>query len=156
MNVTATLFGQIGTFAVLVWFVMKFLWKPMLQMMEARNAKIADGLAAAERGRNELKLAQKQGTENMRDAKRKASDIIAAANKRATEIIDEAKQAAQAEGARQLEAAQAEIDQEINRAKTHLQSQFVDLVMAGAEKVLDRELNAKNHGEFIEKLAKKL
>lgn len=156
MNVTATLIGQIGTFAVLVWFVMKFLWKPMLQMMDTRNQKIADGLAAAERGRHELKLAQQQGTENMREAKRQAAELIAAANKRATEIVDEAKRNAQEEGARQLEAAQAEIEQEMNRARTQLQSQFAELVMAGAEKVLDRELNAANHGEFIEKLATKL
>ncbi len=156
MNVTATLIGQIGTFAVLVWFVMKFLWKPMLQMMETRRNKIADGLAAAERGKSDLTLAQHRSVESMREAKRQASDIIAGANKRATAIIEEAKRSGEDEGHRKVEAAKAEIEQEINRAKNHLKSQFVNLVMSTAEKVLERELNAKTHGEFIEKLAEKL
>lgn len=156
MNVTATLFGQMLTFAVLVWFVMRFLWEPMTKMLESRSKRIADGLAAAERGRHELGLAEQRSAEHLRTAKQQAAEIVVQANKRANEIIEEAKELARAEGQRQLEAAKAEIEQEINRAKEHLREQFVGLVMNTAEKVLEKEINAQLHGEFVAKLAEKL
>lgn len=156
MNVTATLLGQIGTFAVLVWFVNRFLWGPLTKMMADRSKRIADGLAASERGKHELELAEQRATERLREAKQQAAEIIAQANKRANQIVEEAKEAGRQEGQRQLEAAQAEIEQAMNRAQEELRAQVSDLVIAGVEKILEREVNAKAHGEFVEKLTNKL
>lgn len=156
MNVTATLIGQMFTFAVLVWFVMHFLWEPMTKMLAARSQRIADGLAAAERGKHELQLAEQRAKERLVEAKQDAAEVIAHANKRADEIIEEAKRKAQAEGQRQLEAAKAEISQEINRAKEHLREQFAETVMMTAAKVLEHELNAETHAEFVIKMAAKI
>jgi F-type H+-transporting ATPase subunit b len=156
VNVTVTLFGQMLTFGVLVWFVMQFLWEPMTKMLEDRKKRIADGLAAAERGRHELHLAESRAKERLVEAKQQVAEIIAQANKRSDEIVEEAKLKAQAEGRRQLEAAQAEIEQEANRARAHLREQFADAVIMAAEKILERELNAQTHAEFIEKMAEKI
>jgi len=156
VNVTATLFGQMLTFAVLVWFVNRFLWEPMTKMMAERSKRIADGLAASERGRHELVLAERKATERLREAKQQAADIIAQANKRANEIIEEAKETGRVEGQRQLDAAQAEIEQESSRAKEHLRGQVSELVLEGVQKILEREVNSQAHGEFVTKLASKL
>lgn len=156
MNITATLFGQIGTFIVLVWFVNRYLWNPMTKMLQARTERVAQGLEAAERGKRELELAEKGATDRLRRAKQEASHIIDAAHKRADQIVEEAKQQARLEGDRQLEAARAEIDQEKNRAKEQLREQVVSLSMACAEKILAREINASAHNEFIDKMVKKL
>ena len=156
MNITVTLLGQIFTFAVLVWFVNRFLWGPMTQMLADRSKRITDGLAAAERGKNELVLAEKKAVEHLREAKQQSADIIAQANKRATVIVEESKDAAREEGQRQLEAAQAEIAQEVNRAKTQLTGKFAELVLHGVEKILEKEVSSKAHNEFIDKLAQKL
>ena len=156
MNVTATLFGQLITFAVLVWFVMRFLWEPMTKMLAERSKRIADGLAAGERGRHELHLAEQRAKERLLEAKHEAAEIVNHANKRAEEIIEEAKLKAQAEGQRQLDAANAEIAQEANRARTHLREQFAEVVMMAAEKVLERELSAQTHSEFVEKMAERI
>lgn len=144
------------TFAVLVWFVMRFLWEPMTKMLEARKKTIADGLAAAERGRHELKLAEQGAKKQLSEAKQQAAEIIAQAHKRADEMVEEAKLKGKEEGQRQLEVAQAEIDQEANRAKEHLREQYVNLVVSGVEKILERELSAQSHADYIEKLADKL
>jgi len=156
VNVTATLFGQIGTFAVLVWFINSFLWEPLTKMMADRSKRIADGLAASERGKHELTLAERRATERLREAKQQAAEIIAQANKRANEIIEESKQAGRLEGQRQLDAAKAEIEQEANRAKEQLREQVASLVMQGVEKILEQEVNAQAHGDFVTKLAQKL
>jgi len=156
MNVTATLFGQIATFAVLVWFVSRYLWEPMTKMLQARTARIADGLAAAERGKHELELAENRATERLRNAKQESADIIIAANKRATEIVEEAKEKARTEGQRQLDTAKAEIDLELNRAKEHLREHTVTLALNMAEKILAREISPATHGEFIAKMMKQL
>ncbi|MDM8547371.1 F0F1 ATP synthase subunit B [Candidatus Venteria ishoeyi] len=156
MNITATLLGQIFTFAVLVWFVNRFLWGPMTQMMADRRKRITDGLAAAERGKHELELAEKKAVERLREAKQQSADVIAQANKRANEIIEESKDTGRQEGQRQLDAAQVEIEQEINRAKTHLREEFAEIVLEGVHKILEKEVNAKAHGEFINKLAQKI
>lgn len=153
MNVTATLFGQMLTFFVLVWFVMHFLWEPMIKMLTDRTKRIADGLAAGDRGRHELQLAEQRAKERLVEAKQDAAEIIVHANKRAEEIIEEAKLKAQAEGQRQLDAATAEIEQEANRAREHLREQFAGVVMMTAEKVLERELTAESHAEFVAKMA---
>lgn len=149
MNVNATIIGQLITFWILIWFVMKYVWGPITSMMDARSKRIADGLAAGERGKHELELASKRGAEALHEAKQKASEIIAQADKRATQIIEEAKTAAKAEGDRLIAGAKAEIDQEVFRAKEALRQQVADLAMAGAEKILRREIDAKAHSELL-------
>ena len=156
MNVNATLFGQMITFAILVWFVSRYLWKPMIAMLEERNKKIADGLSSADRAKHELELAQQKGAEILRNAKQEASGIVAAAQKQGNEIVEEARVSAREEGQRQLEAAQAEIEQEKKRAEEHLHEQVVNLAIASAEKVLEREINPQAHADFIQKMITKL
>ena len=152
MSITITLFGQILTFIVLVWFIQKFLWGPITDMMEARSKRIADGLAASERGKHELELAEQRSAERLREAKQDASDIIVAANKRSHEIIEDAKEQGRVEGQRQIEVAVAEIEQEVNRIKEDLRRQFVNLTLATAEKILEREVDATAHDEFLNKM----
>ena len=149
MNVTATLFGQMITFAVLVWFIQHFLWGPLTRMMAERSKRIADGLAAAERGRRELEMADKRSAETLREGKQHAADIIAQAEKRSLQIIEEAKQAAKAEGDRMIAGAKVEIAQEVSHAKEALRSQVSALAVAGAEKILQREVDAKEHAELL-------
>ncbi|EDN70920.1 ATP synthase F0, subunit B [Beggiatoa sp. PS] len=156
MSITVTLFGQILTFAALVIFVWQFLWGPMTKMMEERRAKIADGLAAADRGKHDLELAEHRAAQIIRDAKQDATDFIASGNKRATEIIEEAKQQARVEGKRQLDVALSEIEQEINRAREDLRKQVVNLALKTAEKILEREVDVKTHDVFIDDMMKKI
>ncbi|OUD12231.1 F0F1 ATP synthase subunit B [Thioflexithrix psekupsensis] len=156
MNLTATLFGQMGTFAVLVWFVGRYLWGPMTTMLADRNKRIADGLAAADRGKHELELASQRAADVLRKAKQEAADIVSAANKQASQLVEQARTDARAEGQRQLEAAQAEIEQEKKRAQEQLHEQAVGLAILCAEKVLEREINAANHAVFIQQMIKKI
>ncbi len=156
MNINLTLIGQSITFAIFVWFCMKFVWPPIVSALDARRKQIADGLAAADRGKHELELAARKSAESLHEAKQKAADIIGQAEKRAAQIIDEAKSAAKVEGDRQIAAAQAEIDQEIHRARESLREQVATLVVAGAEKVLRREVDAKAHGDLLEAIKNEL
>lgn len=153
MNFNATLIGQSITFIVFVWFCMKFVWPPIMQALDARKKQIADGLAAGERGKHEQELAQKRAAEVLVEAKRQAQEIIAKAEKRAAEIVEEAKTDAKAEGERILTAARAEIGQEVNRAKEGLRAQVVSIALAGASKVLEREVDANTHNDLLNKLA---
>ncbi|WP_303902400.1 F0F1 ATP synthase subunit B [Thiohalomonas denitrificans] len=152
MNVTATLFGQMLTFFVLVWFVWKFLWDPMTQMMEDRKKRIADGLAAAERGKHEQELAEKRAAEVIHEAKEKAAGIIAQAQKRGSEIVEEAKETARTEGERIKASAESDIEQEVNRAKESLRGKVVSLSVAGASKVLAREIDEKSQEDLLKDL----
>ena len=156
MNVTATLIGQIGTFLVLVWFVKQFLWEPVLKVLEDRQTKIADGLAAAERGMHEKELAEKRAAETLREAKEQATEIIAQAQRRGDEIVEESKRVARVEGERLLTAARAEIDREMNRAREGLRREVVAIAVAGAEQLLGREIDQTGHEELLEKLAAEL
>ena len=153
MNFNATLIGQSITFIFFVWFCMKFVWPPIMNALEARKKQIADGLAAGERGKHEQELAQKRAAEVLHEAKRQAQEIIAKAEKRAAEIVDEAKNDAKTEGERILTAARAEIGQEVNRAKEGLRAQVVSIAIAGAGKVLEREIDANTHNDLLNKLA---
>ena len=153
MNFNATLIGQSITFFVFVWFCMKYVWPPIMQALENRKKQIADGLAAGERGKHEQELAQKRASEVLHEAKRQAQEIIAKAEKRAAEIVDEAKNDAKTEGERILTAARAEIGQEVNRAKEGLRAQVVSIAIAGAGKVLEREIDANTHNDLLNKLA---
>jgi F-type H+-transporting ATPase subunit b len=156
MNINLTLLAQAVSFAILIWFTVKFVWPPLLNAVETRQKQIADGLAAGERGRHELELASKRASQDMHAAKEKASAIIAQAEKRAVEIIEEAKNNAKAEGDRILTGAKAEIDQEVNRAKEGLRQQVAQLAVAGAEKILRREIDAKTHSDMLNAIANEL
>jgi len=153
MNINLTLIVQMITFAVFVIFCMKYVWPPIMNALHERKTKIADGLAAAERGQHEHELAEKRAVEALHEAKEKASEIIAKAEKRASDIVDESKHDARAEGDRLLTAAKAEIDQEVQRAKESLRADLSAIVISGAEKILEREVDASAHDDMIKKLA---
>ena len=152
MNFNATLIGQSITFAVFVWFCMKFVWPPIMSALTQRKEKIAEGLAAADRGKHEQELAQKKAAEKLHEAKQQAAEIISRAEKRAAEIIEESKHEAREEGERLVAAAQAEISQEMNRAKEVLRGKVVEIATAGAGRILKRELDATANDELIKDL----
>ena len=156
MNINLTLIGQMLAFVAFVVFCMKFVWPPILAAMQAREEKIAEGLAAADRASHDLELAQEKAVERLREAKTEASGIIDAANRRAAQIVDEAKGAATVEADRVKIAAQAEIEQETNRAREQLRGQVAALSIAGAEKVLGAAVDAEAHAELVDKLAAEL
>lgn len=156
MNITATLIGQVLTFAVLVWFIMRYLWGPLTQLMQDRQRRIADGLAAAERGKHERELAEKRALEILRKAKADATGVIGLAEKRAAEIAEEAKNQARTEAERILHAARADIDQEINRAREQLRAVVSELAVAGAAKILEKEIDEKAHAGLVESVVKQL
>jgi F-type H+-transporting ATPase subunit b len=156
MNINFTLIAQAIAFAVLIWFTVKFVWPPLLSAIETRQKEIADGLAAAQEGRSALDVAAKKSEATLAEAKQKASEIIGQAEKRGTQIVEEAKGNAKAEGELILAGAKAEIDQEVNRAKEGLRSQVSALAIAGAEKILRKEIDAKAHSEMLSKLAAEL
>jgi F-type H+-transporting ATPase subunit b len=156
MNINLTLIGQSITFVVLVWFCMKFVWPPIMNALEQRKKKIADGLAAAERGAHEKELAEKRATETLHEAKQKAQEIINQAQKRANEIVEEAKVNARGEAERIVAAANAEIEQEVNRAREQLRGQVVSLAVAGAGKVLKKEIDAKANEQLLQDLVAQL
>ena len=153
MNINLTLIGQSITFFVFIWFCYKFIWPPLVNALEERKKKIADGLAAAEHGKHSQLLAEERAKELLREAKEQAGEIITRADKRATEIVEVAKDDARAEGGRILTAARAEIDQEVNRVKEDLRGQVVSIALAGASKVLGREVDEAAHAELLDKLA---
>jgi F-type H+-transporting ATPase subunit b len=156
MNINLTLIGQLLAFVVFVWFTKKFVWTPIIAALNERKAKIADGLAAAERGQHEQELAKERAVEELKKAKAQAAEIINQANKRAGEIVDEAKENARSEGERILAAAQAEIEQETNRARETLRGKVAELAVSGAEKILRREINSDAHSEVLDAVAKQL
>ena len=156
MNINLTLFGQMVTFAFFVWFCMKFVWPVIIDAMEERQKKIADGLDAADRALRDLELAQSKATDQMKDAKQEAAGIIDQANKRAGQIVEEAKNQARTEGDRLKVAAEAEIEQEINRAKEELRASVAGLALAGAEKVLESSIDEKANRKLVDNLAEQL
>ncbi len=144
------------TFAVLVWFIKGVLWEPMLKALEDRKKRIADGLAAAERGLHEKELSEKRAKEVLHDAKDQANEIINNAQKRAGEIVEEAKDQARVEGDKLKSAAKIEIEQEGNRVREELRKQVAVLAVAGAEQILKQEVDAAKHNAMLEKLAAEL
>jgi F-type H+-transporting ATPase subunit b len=156
MNINVTLFLQMISFAVFVWFCMKFVWPPIVGALEERKNKIAEGLAAAERGHQDQQLGQQRAKELMIEAKNQAGDIVSQAQKRAAEIVEEAKVGARAEGERLITAAKAEIDQETNRAREALRGKVADLAIAAAAKILDKEIDASAHKALVESFARQI
>lgn len=156
MDINATLIGQAIWFAAFVWFTMRFVWPPLKRAIDARTQHIADGLAAAERGKQEQELAAKRGAEVLREAKHKASEIIAQGEKRSAQIVEEAKSIARTEGDRLLAGSKAEIEQEVFRARESLRQQVSELAVRGAEQILRREINPQAHAELLASIRKEI
>jgi F-type H+-transporting ATPase subunit b len=152
VSINITLLGQMITFSLLVYFTMKKVWPPIMQAMQERQERIAEGLAASERGVREQELAQEKAAQKLREAKQQAAELLAQAQKRAGEIVDEARDQGREEGERQLAVAHAEIEQEANRAREVLREQVAGLAVAGAARVLKREIDAKAHGDLLKDL----
>lgn len=152
MNINLTLFGQTIGFAIFVWLCMKYVWPPLRDALHERQKKIADGLAAAERGEHEEELAQQRAAEQVREAKEQAAGIVDQAQKRANEIVEEAKETARSESERIKSQAQAELDQEVTRAREHLRGQVVAIAVTGAERVLQTEVDEKAHAKVLDDL----
>jgi F-type H+-transporting ATPase subunit b len=151
-----TLIGQSITFLIFVWFCMAFVWPPIRKAMEERTQRIAEGLSAADRAHDDLRLAQEKAAHQLKDAKVEAAAIIDQANKRAAQIIDEAKERAREEGDRLKVAAQAEIEHELNRAREQLRKQVGSLAVAGASRILGRAVDVNAHRDIVDKLAAEL
>ena len=156
MNINITLITQMIAFGVFVAFCMKYVWPPIIKALDERTTKIAEGLAAAERGQREQELGRERAVEMMREAKTSAADIVSQAQKRYNEILDEAKRDAQAEAERIKTAAHAEIEQETNRAREELRARVAALALAAAEKILEKEINADAHKAIVDSFAKQI
>ena len=156
MNLNFTLIAQAIAFAILIWFTIKFVWPPLLNAIEKRQKEIADGLAAAQEGKLSLEVAAKKNAVSLNEVKEKGAEIVNQAEKRASEIVESAKKVAKEEGDRIITSAKSEIDQEINRAKEDLRTQVSTLAIAGAEKILSKEIDKKTHADMLFKLAKDL
>jgi len=153
MNLNMTFFGQMITFAILIWFTMKFIWPPLNKAIEERQHKIAEGLAAAEQSQKNLAQAQQSVDAELRAARTKANEIIEQAHQRANQIIDQAKNDALAEATRQKALAETEIAASANRAREDLRKQVSTLAVTGAEKLLKREIDANAHKALLDELA---
>ena len=156
MNPNATLFLQALVFAILVLVTWKFIWPPLVAALDERAKRIADGLSAADRAKHDLELAEKRAAEELRKAKSQASEIIAQAEKRASQIVEEAKDAARVEGDRLIAGAKAEVDQQVHQAKETLRQQVSVLAVAGAEKILRKEVDAARHADLLASLKAEL
>jgi F-type H+-transporting ATPase subunit b len=156
MNINFTLFAQALVFTAFIWFTVKFVWPPLLRAIEARQKQIADGLAAGERGKKSLETSSKQAEQTIQEARGRAAEIIVQAEKRDAQMIEEAKSAAKAEGDREKAAAKADIQQEAARAREQLREQVAALAVAGAEKILRREVDAKVHADLLDGIKKQL
>jgi F-type H+-transporting ATPase subunit b len=151
-----TLLGQTIAMIVFVWFCMKYIWPHIMAAIEERQKEIADGLAAAERGHSDLAAARSEADKIITAAREQARGIVDQANTRANGIVDAAKSAGEAEKQRQLEGARAEIDVEVNRARDELRGQVAAIAVAGAERILAREIDAAAHRELLDQLATEL
>ncbi|MEY4592952.1 MAG: hypothetical protein RIR18_1847 [Pseudomonadota bacterium] len=156
MNINLTLLAQAVSFAILIWFTIKFVWPPLLGAIETRQQTIADGLAAAERGKLDLELATKRSAESLREGKEKVAGLLTQAEKQGTQIIEDAKVTAKVEADRIVAGAKAEIEQESLRARESLRDQVAILAVAGAEKILQREIKAQDHAELLAKIKQDL
>lgn len=152
MNINLTMLGQAIAFGIFVWFTWRFVWPPLMRAIDTRQRTIADGLAAAEKGKQELAQADKKSNELVQEARTRAAEIIAQAERRAAQIVEEAKGSAKNEGDRIIAGAKAEIDQEVSRAKETLREQVAALAVAGAEKILRREVDSKAHVDLLAQL----
>lgn len=156
LDINLTLVVQMMVFAAFVLFTMKLVWPPLEKALQDRQDKIAEGLSAAERGRKELELAQHRINDDLKHAKAQAAEIVEKANKRASQIVEEAKQAAKNEAQIQAKIAQEQLLQEVNQAKDSLRKQVASLAVAGAEKILMKEIDAKANSALLDNLIKEI
>jgi F-type H+-transporting ATPase subunit b len=156
MSFNLTLIAQMLAFLAFIGFTAKFVWPPLLRAIEARQKTIADGLAAADQGRRSLEDSTRQAEDAVNQARSRAAEIIAQAEKRAAQLVDEARGAAKEEGNREKAAAKAEIAQQASRAREQLRDQVASLAVAGAEKILRREVDAKAHADLLEGIKRQL
>jgi F-type H+-transporting ATPase subunit b len=156
VNLNATLFAQFVVFFILAIFTMKFVWPPLMKALDERAERIANGLAAADRGKAEMAAAEKRIAAELAATRDESTKRIADAEKRAAAIIEEAKQQASVEAARIIEGAKADADQQITRAREELRGQVATLAVAGAEQILKREVNAAAHADLLNRLSTEL
>lgn len=156
MSINATLIGQMITFAVLIWFTMEYIWPPLIQALEEREKKIADGLAAADKAKEELANAEMQAQDAFAEAKKEAVSIVEMARKQSVDIVAEAKQIAQREADRIAESAQAEISREIEQATETLRADVSKLAINAAQKILGQEIDEGKHRQMLQDVASKL
>lgn len=156
MSINATLIGQMITFTLLVWFTMKYVWPPIMQALEERKKKIAEGLAAAERGHHEKELAEKRASVALKEARDQAVEIVGKAQKRAGEIVEESKESARSEGERLIAAARSEISREVQQAKQSLRDQVSVLAIDAAEQILREEIDRKKHQKILKTVSQQL
>ena len=156
MNINVTLVAQALTFGLFIWFTVKLVWPYILRAIEARQKTIADGLAAAEQGRKSLEVSNRQADEELKRARERSAEMLSQAEKRVAQMIDDARNAARDEGSREKAAAKAEIEQEVSRAREQLRDHVAALAVAGAEKILRREVDAKAHADLLDSIKKQL
>ena len=156
MSINATLIGQMITFALLVWFTMKYIWPPLFDSLEERKKKIADGLAAAEKGQEAMQLAEKKAKGVLKEAKEQSSEIVNLAQKRANELVEASKDTAKKEGERLLLVAKAQIEQEKQQAIENLRKEVSALALAAAEQILNAEIDKTKHQDILSKISNQL
>ncbi|MCY3853177.1 MAG: F0F1 ATP synthase subunit B [Gammaproteobacteria bacterium] len=156
MSINLTLIGQAISFTIFVWFCMRFIWPPVINALEARKKRIADGLADADAAKTERERAEQEAQQTTGQAREEASRILAQAERRAGEIVAEARTTAKTEGERILTQAQEEIDKNTQQVREQLRGEVAALAVAGAEAVLRREVDAKAHAEALDQLAERL
>ena len=156
MNINLTLIAVAVAFGVFIWFTARFVWPPLMRAIETRQKNIAEGLAAAERGKQDLAQAEVRVAETLNEAKSRAAEIVALAEKQRNATIEKSKAEALAEAARVTQLKLAELEQEIARAKEALRNQVADLAVAGAQKILSREINPQVHAELLNRLKAEL
>ena len=152
MNINLTMIGQAISFAIFVWFCVKYVWPPIIKALEERETRIADGLAAAEKGQRDLENAGEKVEEILQEGRDKAQEYVTQSQKRGEDLVEQAKQAAVEEGDRLLVAARGRIEQERNEARESLRNEVALLALSGAEQILMREVDAKAHREVLDKL----
>lgn len=156
MNLNSTLVMQIIVFAVLVWFTAKYVWPPIAKALDERADKIAEGLAAAERGKSDFEQAEKKVAELLSEGRTQVTEMVSNAEKRAAQIVEEAKTQATSEAARIAAQAKADVEQEVNRAREALREQVAVLAVKGAEAILQREVDQKQHEKMLSALKQEL
>ncbi len=156
MSINATLIGQMITFALLVWFTMKYIWPPLFDSLEERKKKIADGLAAAEKGQEAMHLAEKKAKGVLKEAKEQSSEIVNLAQKRANELVEASKDTAKKEGERLILVAKAQIEQEKQQAIENLRKEVSALALRAAEQILSAEIDKTKHQDILGKISKQL
>jgi F-type H+-transporting ATPase subunit b len=156
MDINLTLFAQAATFAIFIWFTATFVWPHLARAVEARQKQIAEGLAAAERGKQDLEQAATRAATILQESREQAQGTLSQAEQRGAQLIDEAKTAASVEGARLISAAKLEIEQEVSRAREMLRTDVAVLAVAGAEQILRREVDAKVHADLLASVQREL